>query len=128
MGARVLFLDLERLRARHCRMTSMFRPLLLLSLLCVACVDKKATPAEADAGSPSVAVASGAVTPASASAEPRLSVEACEALVLEGESKLARERAGAEKACTKDDDCTLVSSGVCAPACTDAAMTKTASV
>jgi hypothetical protein len=106
--------------------TSLVLPCLVLALVLIACVDKKPAPAQVDAAP---TVASAAVTPVSASgsAKPRFTVTACEALVLEGESKLARERAGSEKACTKDDECTLVLSGVCAPACTDYAMTKTAS-
>jgi hypothetical protein len=97
--------------------------LLLTCLVLAGCVDKKPAPAQVDAAP---TVASAAVTGASASAKPKFTVTACEALLLDAEAQLARERAGADKTCAKDDDCTLVLSGVCAPACTDSAMAKTA--
>ena len=90
---------------------------LVFSVFFAACVDKKVG-TSADA-------APATVTPA-ASAPQKLTVESCEAILIEGEEKLSRERRSADKACTKDDDCMLVHSGACAPACIDFAMTKTA--
>src|SRR5215213_4245867 len=93
--------------------------LALVAILGIGCVDKKKSDTDA---SVAPAASSASVAP-----KARLTVASCETILVEGEEQLAKERASADKTCAKDEDCVLVHSGVCAPSCTDYAMSKVAS-
>lgn len=63
-----------------------------------------------------------AATTASGSAP--FTVEQCESLLVDAERKLAETRSQAPADCKKDDECKLVDTSACIPACADRAIAK----
>lgn len=78
-------------------------------LLAVGCVKTRPTEAQ-DAGTTAVSSA--------------LSVERCEALLIDAERALSQARAAAPQACTTAGDCTLAETSACYPGCADWALAK----
>lgn len=94
----------------------------LLLMSCAACV--RSRPSEQDAGpAPSASLAPQATTRSTSTA---FTVSHCESLLIDAERKLSNERSRAATACKTDDDCKLVETSACIPACSDRAMSKTA--
>ena len=100
---------------------------LFLSLLLIGCVKSK--PEGADAGG---ARASPTPTPppSTASAAPTSStaftVTQCEGLLVDAERKLHDARSKAPATCKRDDDCQLIETSACVPACVDRAIARSA--
>jgi hypothetical protein len=101
-------------------------PLVCVTLL-FACV--KSRPEEKDAGA-GAAPLTQATTSASAGApsatSTAFSVAQCESLLIDAERKLSSERSRAATDCKTDDDCQLIETSACVPACVDRAVAKKA--
>lgn len=72
--------------------------------------------------------APGATAPAATAAtnSTAFTVQQCESLIVDAERKLADARNKASADCKKDDDCQLVETSACVPACNDRAIAKKA--
>jgi len=82
-----------------------------------ACI--KSRPEEKDAGKVEAPPAQTASTTSAA-----FNVQQCESLLIDAERKLADERAKAPTDCKKDDDCKIIETSACVPACNDRAIAK----
>jgi hypothetical protein len=101
-------------------------PLLLLTALVfalggVGCLKSKPAPTE-DAGSTAAPIVSATATTNSNV----FNVQQCESLVVDAERKLADARNKAATDCKKDDECQLIETSACVPACSDRAVAKKA--
>jgi hypothetical protein len=94
-----------------------------LLLFVIGCVKSK--PVSEEAGTTAATVSS-AATPQATATSTAFSVTQCESLLVDGERTLASARAKAATDCKKDDDCQIIETSACIPACADRAVAKTA--
>ncbi len=87
----------------------------LLLLACTACVDKKKSDEQS-------------APPPTGSTSGPLTVQQCEAILVDGEKQLAELRAQMSKECTVDAECAVTFATVCMPGCPDYPMSKSASM
>lgn len=95
----------------------------LLLLFLIGCVKSK--PEGGDAGQASPPAPASAATSQSTSST-AFTVQQCESLLVDAERKLAAARNEAAADCKKDEDCQLVETSACVPACSDRALAKKA--
>lgn len=99
----------------------MKKALLLLGL--IGCVKSK--PVSQDAGATATVTSAGA-TPQAAATSTAFTVQQCESLVVDAERNLAAARNKAATDCKKDEDCQMIETSACVPACVDRAIAKKA--
>ena len=96
----------------------------LLLLVLIGCVKSK--PVSEEAGTTSGPVVSASASAAPAATSTAFSVTQCESLLVDGERTLATARGKAATDCKKDDDCQIIETSACIPACADRAVAKKA--
>jgi hypothetical protein len=104
---------------------------LVLSLLLIGCIKSKPEGADAGGGSanaspPPPMSAASVVPAAAASSSGAFSVTQCESLLVDAERQLHTARSRASAACKRDDDCQLIETSACVPACVDRAIARSA--
>jgi hypothetical protein len=97
----------------------MKKALLLLAL--IGCVKSK--PVSEEAGT---TASSATVAPQGTPTSTAFTVSQCESLLVDGERTLATARGKAATDCKKDDDCQIIETSACIPACADRAVAKKA--
>jgi hypothetical protein len=93
--------------------------LLITALVGVGCLKSTPAPSE-DAGTTAAPVVSATTTTNSNV----FTVQQCESLVVDAERKLAEARNKAATDCKKNDDCQIIETSACVPACSDRAVAK----
>ena len=93
----------------------------LHAILLVGCLKSKPVPQQ-EAGTTAAPIVSASPTTTSTA----FSVTQCESLLVDGERSLAGVRAKAATDCKKDDDCQIIETSACVPACADRAIAKKA--
>ena len=104
---------------------------LVLPLLLIACIKSKPEGSDAGGGSatgsPSPPMSAAPVAPAAApSSSTAFSVAQCESVLVDAERQLHAARSRASAACKRDDDCQIIETSACVPACDDRAIAKSA--
>ena len=93
----------------------------LLACGLIGCVKSKPVPQQ-EAGTTAAPVISASATTNSTA----FTVTQCESLLVDGERTLANARGKAATDCKKDDDCQIIETSACVPACADRAVAKKA--